>query len=74
MSKPRSIFRDRRLRLAAERYLPQAIALFRSNRHLFYRGSITHLEVLHSDDCRRPYGEPCTCRPVVRLAGDPQAN
>lgn len=31
----------------------------------FRPGEVVTVEVLHDDDCTRPSGGPCTCRPEV---------
>ena len=74
MNSPRSIFRARQRDRGAERYIPQALDLARRNPHLFRPGMFGVVEIVHDDDCQRPNGGACTCTPVVRLAGDPDAN
>lgn len=34
-------------------------------------GTLTAVEIRHDDDCRRPDGGPCTCRPDVELVIKP---
>ena len=83
MKQPRNLFRSRgRQRGNVLRVTPFPEAsyhdttaeLVRQNPQIFPRGKVTMVEVGHDPDCRRPQGEPCTCNPDVKFAGDPEAN
>jgi hypothetical protein len=57
--------------------IPGFAAWLEANRGRFKAGSVKHILILHDEQCRYPWGRPCTCRlgPEINVAGeDPEAN